>query len=226
MNILNDNRIRIVIGHYGSGKSEFSVNYAMKLAELGRKVAIADIDVVNMYFRSREKREQLEEMGIKVIGSGIDTPAIEVPSISAEVYTPLQDESYDAILDVGGDPVGARALGRYVDYFQEGKYDCFFVINANRAETQTVEKVIEYIVKIQDVARIKVTGLINNTHLLKETSVDDILRGQKLALEVEKETGIELKYVSVLESVAPDLPKDLKGEIFPIKLTMRDEWML
>lgn len=226
MNILNDKRIRIVIGHYGSGKSEFSVNYAMKLAELGRKAAIADIDVVNMYFRSREKRKQLEEMGIKVIGSGIDTPAIEVPSISAEVYTPLQDESYDVVLDVGGDPVGARALGRYVDYFEEGNYDCFFVLNANRAETQTVEKVIEYIVKIQDVARIKVTGLINNTHLLKETSVDDILRGQKLALEVEKETGIELKYVSVLESVAPDLPKDLKGEIFPIKLTMRDEWML
>ena len=110
MNILNDNRIRIVIGHYGSGKSEFSVNYAMKLAELGRKVAIADIDVVNMYFRSREKRKQLEEMGIKVIGSGIDTPAIEVPSISAEVYTPLQDESYDAVLDVGGDPVDRKSV--------------------------------------------------------------------------------------------------------------------
>ena len=224
--MLNDKRIRIIIGHYGSGKSEFSVNYAMKLAKQGKKVALADIDIVNMYFRSREKREQLEDMGIRVIGSGIDTPSIEVPSISAEVYTPLQDESYDMVLDVGGDPVGARALGRYVDYFKDGNYDCFFVINANRPETQTVEKVIEYIGKIQDVSRVKVTGLVNNTHLLKETSAEDILRGQKLALEVEKETGIELKYISVLENVIPDLPKDLKGEIFPIDLTMREEWML
>lgn len=224
--MLNDKRIRIIIGHYGSGKSEFSVNYAMKLAKMGKKVALADLDVVNLYFRSREKRKQLESMGIKVIGSGIDTPAIDVPSVSAEVYTPLQDESYETILDAGGDPVGARSLGRYVDYFKEGNYDCLFVINANRPETQTVEKVIEYIRSIEDAARIKVTGLVNNTHLLKETSAEDILRGQKLALEVEKETGIELKYVSVLQDVIPDLPKDLKGEIFPIDLTMRDEWML
>lgn len=224
--MLNDKRIRIIIGHYGSGKSEFSVNYAMKLAKMGKKVAMADLDIVNMYFRSREKREELEAMGIRVIGSGIEAPAAGVPSVSAEVYTPLQDESYEAILDVGGDPVGSRALGRYVNYFKDGNYDCFFVINANRPETQTLEKVLEYIGKIQDVARIKVTGLVNNTHLLKETSAEDILRGQKLALEVEAETGIELKYISVLENVVPDLPKGLKGEIFPIKLTMRDEWML
>lgn len=138
----------------------------------------------------------------------------------------MQDESYDAILDVGGDAVGARALGRYVEYFTEGNYDCFFVINANRPETQTVEKTIEYIEQIQDVARIKVTGLVNNTHMLKMTSVEDVLRGQKLSLEVEEKTGIELKYVSVLKNVVPDLPKDLKGEIFPIELVMREEWML
>lgn len=224
--MLNDKRIRVIIGHYGSGKSEFSVNYAMKLAKMGKKVALADLDTVNLYFRSREKKEQLENMGIKVIGGSIDAPAVDVPAVSAEVYTPLQDESYEAILDAGGDPVGAKALGRYVDYFKEGNYDCFFLINANRPETQTVEKVIEYIGKIQDVARIKVTGLVNNTHLLKETSAEDILRGQKLALEVEKETGIELKYISVLQNVVPDLPEDLKGEIFPIDLTLRDDWMI
>lgn len=224
--MLNDNRIRIVIGNYGSGKSEFSVNYAMKLADMGKKVAIADLDIVNMYFRSREKREQLESMGIRVIGSSVNAPAVEVPSVSAEVYTPLQDKTYHTVLDVGGDAVGARALGRYVNYFKEGDYDCFFVINANRPDTQSVEDVIEYIEKIQDVGRVKVTGLVNNTHLLKETSVEDILRGQKLALEVEKETGIGLKYISVLENVVPDLPEGLKGEIFPINLTMREEWML
>src|SRR5699024_203685 len=144
MTMLNDNRIRIIVGQYGSGKSEFSANYAIKLAKMGRKVALADLDIVNMYFRTREKAKELEALGIEVRGSHINTPAIEVPSVSAEVYTPLQDESYDLILDVGGDVVGARALGRYVKYFKEGNYDMFFVLNANRPETQTVEKTLEY----------------------------------------------------------------------------------
>lgn len=221
-----DKRIRIIIGHYGSGKSEFSVNYAMKLAEMGRKVAIADLDIVNMYFRSREKAAEMESLGVKVIGSKINAPAIEVPSISAEVLTPLQDQSYDTILDVGGDQVGARALGRYVDYFVEGNYDMFFVLNANRPETQTLDKVLEYMVKIEDVSRAKITGIINNTHLLKGTTAEDVLRGQKLALEVSARTNIDIKYISVLEEVVPSLPDGLEGEIFPIQMFMREEWML
>jgi len=224
--MLNDKRIRIIIGHYGSGKSEFSVNYAVKLAALGKKVAIADLDIVNMYFRSREKAKEMEALGVKVIGSQINTPAIEVPSISAEVYGPLQDESYDLVLDVGGDQVGARALGRYVDYFKEGQYDMFFVLNANRPETQTVDKTLEYMTKIQDVSRAKITGIINNTHLLKSTTSEDVLRGQELALKVSERTNIKLRYISVLEEVVSSLPKKLEGEIFPIRLFMRDEWML
>lgn len=224
--MLDDKRIRIIIGHYGTGKSEFSVNYAIKLAKMGKKVAIADLDIVNMYFRSREKAKEMEALGIKVIGSQINTPAAGVPSVSAEIYAPLQDESYNLVLDVGGDVVGARALGRYVDYFKEGNYDMFFILNANRTENQTVEKVIEYMTKIEDVSRAKITGIVNNTHLLKSTTVEDVLRGQELALKVQKETGIPIKYISVLNSVVPDLPKGLQGEIFPIDLIMRDEWML
>ena len=224
--LLKDNRVRIIIGHYGSGKSEFSVNYAMKLAEMGRKVALADLDIVNMYFRSREKALEMEAAGIRVIGSQINAPAVGVPSVSAEVLTPLQDTSYDAVLDVGGDKVGAMALGRYVDYFVEGNYDMFFVLNANRSETQTVEKVLEYMVTIEDVSRAKITGIVNNTHLLKSTTIEEVIKGNKLALEVSKATGIELKYNVVLEDLAKDLPKDLIGETFPIKMYMRDEWML
>lgn len=224
--MLKDKRIRIIIGHYGSGKSEFSINYAVKLAEMGRKVALADIDIVNMYFKSREKTREMEKLGIKVIASHINTPAVEVPSISAEVYGPLQDKSYDFVIDVGGDQVGARALGRYVDYFKEGEYDMFFVLNANRPETQTAQKAYEYMVKIQDVSRARITGIVNNTHLLKATGVEDVLRGQKLALEVQEKTGIPIRYISVMEELVPQLPKDLEGEILPIKLFLRDDWML
>jgi len=168
----NDKRIRIVIGHYGSGKTEFSVNYAVKLAKMGRKVGLVDLDVINPYFRSREKTALLAEIGIKVVGSNLEGNALDVPAISGEAATPLQDKSYDAILDVGGDPAGARALGRYFPILRDGEYDMFFVLNANRPETQSVDKAMEYIAKIEATARAKVTGIVNNTHMLKATSVE------------------------------------------------------
>ena len=220
-----DKRIRIIIGHYGSGKTEFSLNYALKLNELGGKVAIADLDVVNLYFRSREKASLLEEKGIKIIGASIKGNALDLPAISGEVLTPLQDKSYDTILDVGGDPAGARALGRYHEYFVEGQYDMFFVLNLNRPETGTVQKALEFIRQIEDTSRAKVTGIINNTHLLKSTTIEDVLKGYELSLELSELTSIPLKYNVVLEELAPLLPNNLVGELFPIKLYMREEWM-
>ncbi len=224
--MLNDKRIRIIIGHYGSGKTEFAVNYAMKLADKVKKIAIADLDVVNPYFRSREKQELMETKGIKVISNSLGiNVGVDVPAISAEVLGPIQDESYDVVLDVGGDSVGARALARYHTYFTEGAYDMFCVLNAYRPGTQNAYEAIEHIKAIEEAARAKVTGLINNTHLLRETSVDDVLNGQKLVKEVSEKLNIPIKYISTLEKVARLLPEDLEGEIFPIKMYMREDWM-
>lgn len=225
MNI-NDKRVRIIVGHYGSGKTEFSVNYAVKLAEMNKKVALADLDVINLYFRSREKAEELEKLGIKVIGGSIKAPAVDVPAISAEVYGPIQDKNYEAVLDVGGDPAGARTLGRYYEYLAEDQYDMFLVLNANRPETQTVQKSLEYMKMIEATSRLKVTGIVNNTHMLKSTTVEDVLHGQKLAEKVAEKADIPIKYVVALENVASQLPPNLNGEIFPIKLYMREEWMV
>ena len=224
--MLKDKRLRFVVGHYGSGKTEFSINYAVKLAQMNKKVALADLDVVNLYFRSREKTEILEKMGIKIIAGSIKASAVDIPAISAEVVTPMQDESYEAIIDVGGDPAGARTLGRYKDYLIDGNYDMFFVLNANRPETQTLKKVTEYLRRIEDTARAKITGIINNTHMLKSTTVSDVLIGQELALEVSEHLHIPIKYISVIERVAKDLPNKLEGEIFPMTLYMREDWMV
>jgi cellulose biosynthesis protein BcsQ len=225
-NMLNDNRVRIITGHYGSGKTEFSVNYAVKLAKAGKKVALADLDIVNLYFRSREKKDILNDLGIRMISSSIEASAVDIPAVSAELYTPFQDESYQYVVDVGGNHVGARALGRFNQYLKEGKYDMFYVLNANRPETQTVDKAIEYLKRIEDNGRVKATGIVNNTHMLKSTSVDDVLRGQKLALEVSNKLAIPIKYIVALENVVKDLPEDMEGEIFPIKLYMREDWMV
>ncbi|MBW4827104.1 MAG: ATP-binding protein [Clostridiaceae bacterium] len=221
-----DKRIRIIVGHYGSGKTEFSVNYALKIAQQGKKVALVDLDIVNLYFRSREKEKVLEKSNVKVISSSIKASAVDIPAISAEAYAPLQDEKYDTILDIGGDPVGARVLGRYNDILKEGSYDMFYVLNANRPETNTLDKAIGYLNAIEGASRKKVTGIINNTHMLKSTTVDDVLKGQKLAKELSQKLEIPIKYIVALESVAVKLPDNLEGEIFPINLYMREDWML
>jgi len=224
--MLNDNRIRIIIGHYGSGKTEFSVNYAMKLAGEGKKVALADLDVVNPYFRSREKQDILEEKGIRVIGSSLGAKSgADLPAVSASVLAPIQDKSYDLVIDVGGDSVGARALSRYYASFKEGNYDMFCVINANRPGTTTVEDAISHIRDIEIASRTKVTGIINNTHLLRETTVEDVLKGQELAMKVSENLQLPIKYVCALEKVARQLPKDIEGQIFPINMYMREDWM-
>lgn len=223
--MLKDNRVRIIIGHYGSGKTEFSINYAIELAKQGRKVALADLDVVNPYFRSREKHKLLKSYGIEVESSYVEGSGTDLPSISAAILGPLQNESYDFVMDVGGDSMGARTLGRYQEYLVDGKYDMFCVVNANRPETQTLEGLIHHIHSIEKTSRAKVTGLINNTHMLRYTSVEDILRGQELCSLASKELNIPIKYISAIESVTKELPSDLEGEILPIKMIMREDWM-
>jgi len=224
--MLNDKRVRIIIGHYGSGKTEFAVNYIMKLAEEVKRPAIADLDIVNVYFRSREKAKMLTDKGIDVISSNTGHGAnLDLPAISARVLAPLQDDSYDVVLDVGGDSVGARVLVRYQDLLKHIGYDMFCVVNAYRTETQDVEGVIKHIKDIEESSGLKVTGLINNSHLLRETTVEEVMHGQKLVESVSEELNIPIKYISTLEGVAKQLPSNLSGEIFPIEMYMREDWM-
>ncbi|BEP28192.1 nucleotide-binding protein [Helicovermis profundi] len=221
-----DNRIRIIIGHYGSGKTEFSVNYAMRLAKMGKKVALSDMDIVNPYFRSREKAQMMEEAGIRVIsGSRGHNSNIDIPMLNGEVLAPLQDETYDLVIDVGGDSMGSRAIARYKNYFTSGNYDMFFVVNRNRPDTVDADGVLKHIKDIEETIGAKVTGLINNTHMLRETTKEDVMYGQEIVEKVSKILDIPIKYISTLEKVAQQLPDDINGEVFPIKMFMREEWM-
>lgn len=224
--IKNDKRIRIIIGHYGSGKSEFSMNYVTKLRDLTHaKVAISDLDIVNVYFRTREKRDFLQSKNIMPIDSSIQATSLDLPAVSAQVTAPLTDKSYDYVIDVGGDDVGARVLGRFSHLVEKDDYDMFCVVNANREQTQTTSDVINHIRAIENSSKLKVTGLINNTHLVRETTIEDILKGQELVKEVSNITNIPIKYVTCLESLIPQLPTNLDGDVFPINLYMRECWM-
>lgn len=223
---MHDKRLVIVIGHYGSGKTEFSVNYAVKLKEHYDNVSIADLDIVNPYFRSREKREFFEKIGIKVYDSSIRNTAVDIPALPAEMTGVIMNQNEKSVIDVGGDPVGARVLARYAEQIKNVEYDMFYVINGNRPETRTAEDTVKLLRLIEQTSGLKVTGLINNTHLLKDTTVEDVEFGHELTKKVSWETDIPIRYEAALKEIALKITnKEILEKLFPINLYMREEWM-
>lgn len=222
--MFNEKRIRIITGHYGSGKTEFAVNYTFGLAATGKKTSIVDLDIVNPYFRSREMEPQLAEKGVRVISSSLKGLSGDVPALSPEIYSVLQDTSYEVVLDVGGDMAGARALGRYHEYFDKEPYDMLFVLNANRHQTNSVDGAVSYLRSIEESSMQKVTALVNNTHLCGNTTVEEITKGQRLCEDVSKALGLPIKYVVVEKKFVDMLPKGLQGELFPIDIYMKKPW--
>lgn len=224
---MNDKRLVIVTGHYGSGKTEFAVNYAVKMSKEHNNVCLADLDIVNPYFRSREKRSMLEAHGIKVCDSNLkNNNAVDLPALPPEVAGFIQNKDLLTILDVGGDPVGARVLARYASMVRNTEHDLFLVVNANRPETQTKEQAVLYLRAIEKTSGLKVTGLVNNTHLLKDTSCEDVMRGHRLAREVSEATGVPVRYEAVTEMITSEIEdEEINKFKFPIHMYMREDWM-
>ena len=225
--VADDRRIRIITGHYGSGKTEFAVNYVKKLREsVDGRVAIADLDIVNVYFRSREKKEELEEKGIQVIASNLDTAVADVPAVSGAMTMPVINKDYQYVVDLGGNDVGTLVLGRIKPLLDHAEADFFMVVNAYRPNTSTPEGIIEQMENLEYAAGLKVTGFINNTNLVRETTAECLLHGDEVLKEVTKRTGVPVKYVSYVKDVmTEEIPEGLSGELFPMEFNMRKTWM-
>ena len=225
--VADDRRIRIITGHYGSGKTEFAVNYVKKLREsVDGRVAIADLDIVNVYFRSREKKEELEEKGIQVIASNLDTAVADVPAVSGAMTMPVINKEYQYVVDLGGNDVGTLVLGRIKPLLDHAEADFFMVVNAYRPNTSTPEGIIEQMENVEYAAGLKVTGFINNTNLVRETTAECLLHGDEVLKEVTKRTGVPVKYVSYVKDVmTEEIPEGLSGELFPMEFNMRKTWM-
>ena len=225
--VADDRRIRIITGHYGSGKTEFAVNYVKKLREsVDGRVAIADLVIVNVYFRSREKKEELEEKGIQVIASNLDTAVADVPAVSGAMTMPVINKEYQYVVDLGGNDVGTLVLGRIKPLLDHAEADFFMVVNAYRPNTSTPEGIIEQMENLEYAAGLKVTGFINNTNLVRETTAECLLHGDEVLKEVTKRTGVPVKYVSYVKDVmTEEIPEGLSGELFPMEFNMRKTWM-
>lgn len=219
-----DSRIRVFTGHFGSGKTEIAINYALMLAVQGKKVTIADLDVVNPYFCSRDEEELFKEKGIRLIATPKEMSNAELGTIPLSTPAVFNDKSYEVVLDVGGDDQGAVALGQYNRFFQEEDYDMYFVINTLRPETMNADDTIAYMRAVEGASRLKVKYLINNSNLSYETEPEHILNGQLIVEEVSRRTGLPVRYTAVKEDMVERLPKGIMGEIFPIKLFMLPPW--
>lgn len=216
-------RVSIITGHYGTGKTEFAVNLALALAQDGHQVMVADLDVVNPYFRSRERRSLLEEAGIQLISSSQACANADVPSLPAEVFTILQNRSLRGVLDIGGDPVGARVLARFRPQITAEDYQLIYVLNANRPEVREAEDAISYLRAIEATTGLTCTGIVNNTHLCGETTEEEIRKGAELARTVSRETGIPVLCHVAVERLAEGL-SDLPETVFPITIKMKKPW--
>lgn len=225
--VQDDKRITIITGHYGSGKTEFAVNYAMKLKQISPKVTLGDLDIVNVYFRSRERKKELEEKGIHVISSSIEGDSVDIPAVAA-IVSPVRDKSTRYIVDLGGNDVGTMVLGRLKPLLNAAETDFFMVVNVNRPDTSSPEGIVEEMKSLEDASGLRVTGLINNTNLIRETTAENIAMGDKILKEASQLSGVPIKYTTYVEEVVEDaekLPDDLGGELFPLKFYMRKDWM-
>jgi len=206
-----ERRITVLVGSFGSGKTEIALNGALALAAAGGPVTLADLDVVKPYFRSRAARAILDEAGIRLLAPSGEVTHADLPIVVPQVRAALRDPSCRVVVDVGGDDVGARVLGSLSDVMPVADAHVLVVLNFRRPSTPDAEKAVAMVRKIEVAARVKVTGLVSNTHLMRETTPRVVLEGHKLAVEAAEDLGIPVIAVTATSDVAADLAGEELG---------------
>lgn len=220
-------QLYIIIGAYGSGKSEFSIHLARSLKAQGLDVVLADLDVVNPYFRSREIRDDFTQEGIDVIAPEGEYKHSDLPMISPRVKGAIQNPKKTVILDVGGDPAGCRTLGRFEEPIKKRGYNMIFIVNTLRPFTATPEEIITMKEALEATSRLQITEIVCNTNLMEETTTDIVLSGIKTVDKAAKAVGLPFHTYLVLneyESIVPDHLHGKKREV--MKYNLQKPWEL
>lgn len=217
-------RLTVFAGHYGSGKTNIAVNYALWLKEFSEHVSIADLDIVNPYFRTKDSTQILQQHGIKLISSPYANSNVDTPALPAEAYSLLHDTSRTGVIDVGGDDRGALALGRYSDgILADGSYEYLFVISKYRPLTRDAQSALCIMREIEAASHMKFTGIVNNSNLGSITTAEDVLESTSYADEISAAAGIPIRMTTVKKELY-DALKDKIKNIMPITLYVEQSW--
>ncbi len=218
---MNYKRITLFAGHYGSGKTNIAVNYALKLKADGYDAVIADMDIVNPYFRTKDSEKELNEAGIKVISSEYASSNVDLPALPQDLYSVIDDKTKYAVLDIGGDDRGAYALGRYAEsILKENNYEMFMVINKFRPLTRDVESTVEVMREIETACGMKFTAIVNNSNLGEETTAEDVTGSFAYANAVSEATGLPIKMTTVNKKLYNEL-EGKADNILPLSLQVK-----
>ena len=219
---MDHKRLTLFAGHYGSGKTNIAVNYALELAREGKQVCIADLDIVNPYFRTKDSAKELEEAGVHLISPQFANTNVDLPALPAEAYRLVTDKSIHGIMDIGGDDRGAYALGRYVPaILEEGNYRMVYVANCCRPLTRTAEDALEVMREIEAACGLKFTDIINNSNLAGETTPETILDSRAYIEKLCALSGLPLWLTTAEKTVA----EALAGQAEPLMaLTLQEKY--
>lgn len=211
-------RLTLFAGHYGSGKTNIALNWAYRLRDEGLAVTVADLDIVNPYFRTKDAEAQLAARGIELIVSEFANSNVDLPALPSQIYALIDDRTTYGVLDIGGDDRGALALGRWVpSIIAENDYDMLFVVNKARPLTRTVEDTLEVFSEIEAACGLPFTGIVNNTNLGPATTPETVLASMEYAKAVAQATGLPLKMTCVDKQMVNDLAGKVDS-IFPLDI--------
>ncbi len=215
---MTDKRIILFAGHYGSGKTNIAVNYAIELKREGFPVLIADLDIVNPYFRTKDSEKELSEKGIELICSEFANTNLDIPSLPKNMYRVVNDKAFRAVMDIGGDDAGAVALGRFAPFIrEEDDYEMIFVANFFRPLTRKAEEALEVMREIEAASSLKFTSIVNNSNLGAVTVEDDIISTFAETEKLSEISGLPVMFTSCEKRLYEQLRKTGK-EIFPLEL--------
>jgi len=220
------NGLVVIVGNYGSGKTEVSINLAVNRKRAGLDVGIADLDLVNPYFRTREARITLTDLGIKVILPPEQYLHADLPVLSPTIAGMIRDSGDLMILDVGGDDAGAMVLSALADAFSGKQVHMLQVVNPLRPQTSTVSGCVTMRNEIEKAAQLTITGLIGNANLIDETSAEDIYSGYEFVQSVSQESGLPLEFITVSQELLPKIDmKRFSCAVLPIARQLVPPWL-